>query len=70
QVADTADPVRFLPLQAKGAARLAGDVWSAGFDLSRLDHAIGRVEVRHDVQAEAGGAVISAPSLACTEHGL
>ncbi len=70
QVADTADPVRFLPLQAKGEARLAGDVWTAGFDLSRLEHAIGRVEVRHDVQAEAGGAVISAPSLAFTEHGL
>ncbi|KAK0330238.1 hypothetical protein LTR94_033625, partial [Friedmanniomyces endolithicus] len=39
-----------------GEARLAGDIWTAGFDLSRLDHAVGRVEVRHDVQAEAGGA--------------
>jgi hypothetical protein len=69
-VADTADPVRFLPLQAKGEAQLADDVWTAAFDLSRLDHAVGRVDVRHDVRAEAGGAVISAPSLAFTEHGL
>ena len=70
QVADTADPVRFLPLQAKGEAQLADDVWTAAFDLSRLDHAVGRVDVRHDVRAEAGGAVISAPSLTFTEHGL
>lgn len=70
QVADTADPVRFLPLQAKGEAQLVDDVWTAVFDLSRLDHAVGRVDVRHDVRAEAGGAVISAPSLTFTEHGL
>ncbi|MBN9479239.1 MAG: YdbH domain-containing protein [Bordetella sp.] len=70
QVADTADPVRFLPLQARGEARLADETWTAGFDLSRLEHAVGRVEVRHDVRAEAGEAVISAPSLAFTAYGL
>ncbi len=69
-VTDTADPARFMPVQAAGEARLADDVWTAGFDLSRLGHAIGRVDVRHDGRVEAGGAVISAPNLAFTEHGL
>ncbi|MFC5389444.1 YdbH domain-containing protein [Brevundimonas bullata] len=70
QVADTTDPLRFLPLTAVGEARLAGDVWSGGFDLTRLEHAIGRIDLRHDGQAEAGGVTIRAPNLAFSQYGL
>lgn len=70
QVADTTDPQRFLPLAATGEARLAGDVWSGGFDLTRLGHAVGRVDLRHDSKAEAGGVTISAPDLTFTAQGL
>ena len=70
QVADTTDPERFLPLTAVGEARLNGDVWSGGFDLSRLEHAIGRMDLRHDGKAEAGGVTISAPNLAFSQYGL
>lgn len=69
-VSDATDPARFLPLQAKGEARLAGDVWTAGLDLSRLDYAVGRVDLRHDGRAGAGGAAISVPGLTFTAHGL
>lgn len=70
QAADVTDPQRFLPLTATGEARLADDVWSGGFDLSRLSHAIGRLDLRHDGRAAAGGVTISAPNLTFTEHGL
>lgn len=69
-VTDAADLKRFMPVQAKGEARLTNEVWTAGLDLSRLEHAVGRVDVRHDGRVEAGGAVISAPNLTFTEHGL
>lgn len=70
QVADTTDPQRFLPLAAVGEARLNGDVWSGGFDLTRLEHAVGRIALRHDGKAEAGGVTISAPDLAFSQYGL
>ncbi len=70
QASDIADPARFLPLQAKGEALLADEVWTAGFDLSRLDHEVGRIDLRHDGRLQAGGAAISAPNLIFTEHGL
>ena len=70
QVADTTDPQRFLPLTATGEARLANDVWNGGFDLTRLEHAIGRIDLRHDGKAEAGGLIISAPNLAFSQYGL
>jgi hypothetical protein len=70
QVADTTDPLRFLPLTAVGEARLDGDVWSGGFDLSRLEYAVGRIDLRHDGKAEAGGVTISAPDLAFSQYGL
>lgn len=70
QVADAAAEARFLPIQAKGEARLADEVWTAGFELARLEHVIGRVDLRHDGLAEAGGAVVSAPDLAFSEYGL
>lgn len=70
QVSDTTDPQRFLPLTAVGEARLAHDVWSGGFDLSRLEYAVGRIDLRHDGKAEAGGVVISAPDLAFSQYGL
>ncbi|MCO8031037.1 YdbH domain-containing protein [Brevundimonas diminuta] len=70
QVSDVADPARFLPLQAKGEAQLADEVWTAGFDLTRLGHEVGRIDLRHDGRLQAGGAGISAPSLIFTEHGL
>ena len=67
---DTTDPLRFLPLTAVGEARLANDVWSGGFDLTRLEQAIGRIDLRHDGKAEAGGVTISAPNLFFTAQGL
>lgn len=70
QVADITDPQRFLPLQATGEARLADDLWSGGFDLARLGHAVGRVDLKHDGRAEAGGVAISAPALVFAAHGL
>ncbi|WP_436356275.1 intermembrane phospholipid transport protein YdbH family protein [Brevundimonas sp. CEF1] len=70
QVADTTAPLRFLPLTAVGEARLANDVWSGGFDLARLEYAIGRIDLRHDGKAEAGGVTISAPNLAFSQYGL
>lgn len=69
-VSDATDPQRFLPLTAVGEARLANDVWSGGFDLSRLEHAIGRVDLHHDGKAEAGGVTISAPNLTFSQYGL
>lgn len=70
QVADTTDPLRFLPLTAVGEARLSGDVWSGRFDLTRLEHAVGRIDLRQDGQAEAGGVTIRAPNLAFSQYGL
>nr|WP_312446045.1 YdbH domain-containing protein [Brevundimonas naejangsanensis] len=70
QVSDVADPARFLPLQAKGKAQLADEVWIAGFDLTRLGHEVGRIDLRHDGRLKAGGAAIAAPNLTFTEHGL
>ncbi|HEY1071992.1 intermembrane phospholipid transport protein YdbH family protein [Brevundimonas sp.] len=70
QASDTTDPLRFLPLAATGEARLTGDVWSGGFDLTRLGHAVGRIDLRHDGKAEAGGVTINAPALAFTAQGL
>ena len=70
QVADVTDPQRFLPLTAKGEATLAHDVWSGGFDPTRLGHEIGRIDLRHDGRAEAGGVSISAPNLFFTAQGL
>lgn len=70
QVSDVADPARFLPLQAKGEAQLADEVWTAGFDLTRLGHEVGGIDLRHDGRLQAGGAAIAAPNLTFTEHGL
>lgn len=70
QVSDIADAARFHPVQAKGEAQLADEVWTAGFDLSRLGHDVGRIDLRHDGRLQAGGAAISAPNLIFTEHGL
>ncbi len=70
QVSDVADPARFLPLQAKGEAQLADEVWTAGFDLTRLGHEVGRIDLHHDGRLQAGGAAIAAPNLTFTEHGL
>lgn len=68
--ADVTTPQRFLPLTAAGEARLAADVWSGGFDLSRLGHAVGRIDLRHDGKAEAGGVTINAPALTFAQGGL
>ena len=70
KASDTTDPLRFLPLTAVGEARLNNEVWSGGFDLTRLEHAIGRIDLRHDGKAEAGGVTISAPTLAFSQYGL
>lgn len=70
QASDIADAARFHPVQAKGEAQLADEVWTAGFNLSRLGHDVGRIDLRHDGRLQAGGAAISAPDLIFTEHGL
>lgn len=70
QVADVTEPQRFLPLQAKGEARLDGEVWTGGFDLTRLGYEVGRIDLKHDGRAEAGGVAITAPGLTFTAAGL
>lgn len=70
EASDMTDPARFRPLQAQGEARLDGDVWSGGFDLSRLGQAVGRVDLRHDGRSGMGGVAIATPELLFTAHGL
>lgn len=69
-VIDATDPRRFNPLTAEGSAGLADEQWSGAFDLRRGAHGLGRLTLAHDGRAQAGGIVISAPSVAFAEGGL
>ena len=69
-VEDSTTPVRFNPLSAKGAARLTGQDWTGGFDLSRDDAALGRLTLAHDGASGLGGVIIDAPSIVFAAGGL
>ena len=69
-VIDATQPARFHPLSASGSARLANEIWSGHFDLSRDSVPLGRLTLSHDGRAGAGGLVIDAPSIVFAEGGL
>lgn len=69
-VIDTTDPRRFNALTAQGGAELTDERWSGAFDLRRGAHGLGRLTLAHDGRSQAGGVVISAPSIVFTEDGL
>ena len=70
RVADTAQPQRFQPLDATGSASLAADVWQGRFEVSAGPHRLGRVDLKHDGRAEAGGVAFDASDLVFAEDGL
>lgn len=69
-VVDAAEPRRFNALTATGAARLADENWSGGFDLARAGTRLGRLDLAHDGRTGQGGLMIDAPSLTFAEGGL
>lgn len=69
-VIDTTDPRRFNALTAQGGADLTDERWSGAFDLRRGAHSLGRLTLAHDGRGQAGGVVISAPSIVFAEDGL
>lgn len=69
-VEDGTTPLRFNPLSAKGSARLTGQDWTGGFDLSRNGAALGRLTLAHDGASGLGGVVIDAPSIVFAAGGL
>ena len=69
-VEDATTPLRFHPLSATGAARLADKDWTGAFDLTRGSAALGRLTLAHDGDAQAGGLTIDAPSIVFAEGGL
>lgn len=70
RIEDAAPEARFHPLSAAGRVGLADENWSGGFDVARNGVALGRLDLRHDGRAEAGGLTISAPSVIFGEGGL
>ena len=69
-VTDATAPLRFSPLQMSGAARLADETWTGGFDLSRQDVVLGSLALAHDGRTGSGGLTIDAPSIVFAEDGL
>lgn len=69
-VTDATEPLRFSPLQMSGAARLADETWTGGFDLSRQDVVLGGLALAHDGRTGGGGLTIDAPSIVFAEGGL
>lgn len=69
-VSDATTPLRFNPLGATGSARMTGQDWTGGFDLTRNGAALGRLTLAHDGGSGVGGIVIEAPSLVFAEGGL
>jgi hypothetical protein len=69
-VEDATTPLRFHPVIATGAARLADRDWSGAFDLSRGPHGLGTLTLAHDGSAGAGGVMIHAPAIVFAEDGL
>ncbi|MGZ9114300.1 MAG: intermembrane phospholipid transport protein YdbH family protein, partial [Brevundimonas sp.] len=69
-VSDATTPLRFNPLGATGSARMTGEDWTGGFDLTRSGGALGRLTLAHDGGSGVGGIVIAAPSLVFAEGGL
>ena len=69
-ITDATTPRRFNPVQATGAARMADESWSGGFDLSRDGTRLGRLTLAHDGRSGFGGLDIDAPAIVFTEDGL
>ena len=70
RVIDAMDPRRFHPLTASGEARLAGERWSGGFELTHGAAPLGRLTLAHDGRTGAGGLTIAAPSVRFDPEGL
>lgn len=70
RIDDAAPEARFYPLSATGRVRLADERWTGGFDLARNGVDLGRLDLRHDGRAEAGGLTISAPQVVFATGGL
>jgi hypothetical protein len=70
QVVDTMEPRRFHPLAATGEARLAGERWTGGFNLSGGGARLGRLTLAHDGRTGGGGIAILAPQVTFAEDGL
>ena len=69
-IVDATTPLRFNPLTAKGSARLTGEDWTGGFDVSRNGATLGHLSLAHDGAAGRGGVAIDAPSIVFTAGGL
>lgn len=70
RIDDAAPETRFHPLSATGRVRLADERWSGGFDVARNGIGLGRLDLRHDGRAEAGGLTIHAPQVIFAPGGL
>ncbi len=69
-VLDSTTPLRFNALSANGTARLTGQDWTGGFDLSRNGAPLGRLTLAHDGASGLGGVMIDAPSIVFAPGGL
>ena len=68
RLADTAETLRFHPLQASGSAGLAGELWRGDLVLAAPSGArVAAVTLRHDGAAGAGGVEIDTGRLAFAE---
>ena len=70
RIVDTADPVRFNPLQVSGTAGLAGDLWRADLDLLNDDARVATLRLQHQGASGRGGVGIDAGRLVFVEGGL
>jgi hypothetical protein len=70
RISDATRPVRFNPLQGRGAARMRGESWTGAFTVSRGDFEVARLDLSHDGLTGAGGIDISTGDLTFAENGL
>ncbi len=68
---DTARPLRFRPLAARGTARLANQVWRGAFALTDpAGHPLAKAELDHDGRSGKGGVRIDTGELVFAQGGL
>jgi len=70
RIVDTAEPVRFNPLQVRGTAGLAADVWRADLDLLDDDARVATVRLQHQGPSGRGGVDIDTGRVVFAEGGL
>ena len=71
RVVEALDAKRFESMGMTGGLDLARGQWTGGFDAATLDgHALGRVDIRHDVASGRGEARINAGHIVFTKGGL